>query len=188
MAKIGLLLCLLGILLIELSPGSLRLAELLEDTLVRLLLAKVGILVNLLVLIHEACIDLLESLGIAQSRVQHLLVVPDKGHLAREPLIPVVLRPGIHVVLLLKGRGVRLIPPSVVVDLRVLPQVVVECSFLVRRLVYRLQATRAVRDIGIPAAAIIGVADGLGVDVGQWLGRSLSLDHERTCGKKEIIR
>ena len=135
MTEIGLLLCLLGVLLIELRPGPLSLTEFLEDALVRLLLSEVRILVNLLVLIHEGRIDLLQFLRIAQPGIQHLLVVPDERHLSGEALIPVVLRPRVHIVLLLEGSGVRLVPPSVVVDLRVVSQVVVKCSLLVSWLV-----------------------------------------------------
>lgn len=93
MTQIGLFLSLLGVFLVELSPGALGFAEFLEDALVRLLLIKVGILVDFLVLIHEARIDLLESLGVAESRIEHLLVVTHQGHLPREAFVPVVLRP-----------------------------------------------------------------------------------------------
>ena len=85
------LLGLLRILLIKLGPGSLGLVEFLEDTLVSLLLVKVGVLINFLTLVNENCIDVLELFWVAESCVQHLLIVPYEGHFACKALVPMVL-------------------------------------------------------------------------------------------------
>ena len=91
MTKIGLFLGLLGVLLIELGPGSLGLAELLEDTLMSLLLSKVGVLINFLTLVDENSIDVLELFWVAEACVQHLLIVSYEGHFTCEALVPMIL-------------------------------------------------------------------------------------------------
>ena len=65
MTKVCSFLSLLRIFLVELSPGSLSLAELLEYALVSLLLIKVRVFVNLLTLIYKYSINILQSLRIA---------------------------------------------------------------------------------------------------------------------------
>ena len=75
----------------ELGPGSLGLVELLEDALVSLLLSPVRVLINFLTLVNENSIDVLELLRVAESRVQHLLIVSYEGHFASKALVPMVL-------------------------------------------------------------------------------------------------
>ena len=75
-------------------------------------------------------------------------------------VVPIVLRFRENILPLLKGRRVRLISPSMIVDLRILSQVIVECSFLIGGLVDQFKATSAVRDVRISATSIIRVVNG----------------------------
>ena len=75
----------------ELGPGSLGLTEFLEDALVSLLLSKVGVLINFLTLVDEYCINVLELFRVAESCVQHLLIVSYEGHFTSKALVPSIL-------------------------------------------------------------------------------------------------
>ena len=141
------------------GPGSLSLAEFLEDALVRLLLSEVRVLINFLSLVNKNSVDVLELLGVAESRVQHLLIVSHEGHFTCKALVPMVLRPRVNVVLLLERGRVRLVSSSIVVDLRILPKVIVERTLLIRWLVNLLEATGTVRDVRVATSAIIRVVN-----------------------------
>ena len=141
------------------GPGSLGLAEFLEDALVRLLLSEVRVLINFLSLVNKNSVDVLELLRVAESRVQHLLIVSHEGHFACKALVPMVLRPRVNVVLLLERGRVRLVSSSIVVDLRILPKVIVERTLLIRWLVNLLEATGTVRDVRVATSAIIRVVN-----------------------------
>lgn len=60
----------------------------------------------------------------------------------------------------------------------VLAQLVKEGWFSVARPVQRPKATIILRNVSVPTSSIISVDDGLGVDVGERLGRALFLDHK----------
>lgn len=144
MRQVCSLLRLLGLILVELGPRALGLTEFLKCTLMSLLLIIFRVLENLFILILVGSVDLLELLRVTESGVEHALIVADECHLTRESLVPVILRFRVNVLLLLERCSVRLISSGVVIDLRVLPKVVEEGSFLVRWLVYLFESTGAV--------------------------------------------
>lgn len=87
-----------------------RLIEFLEDALVSLLLIELRILIHLLVLVNESCVNVLELFWVAEACVQHLLIVSYEGHFTCKTLVIVVLRSRVNVVPLLEGGCVRLVP------------------------------------------------------------------------------
>lgn len=172
------------ILLVELGPCSLSFAKFLEGALMGLLLIKFRVFVDLFILILVNCLHFLQLFGVAQSRVQHPLIISHESHLPGETLIPMVLRFRVNVLPLLEGGGVRLISPRVVVDLWILPKVVEECSFLICGLVDLLESTGTVRYVSISAASVICIVHWFRVNVSQWLRWSLFCDYEWTYSKK----
>ena len=92
--------------------------EALEDALVRLLFVEGRVLVNLVILVVAR--DLANSLGLAESMIEHALIVAEQGHLASEARVPMVLRPREAIVTLFHGGRVRLSSASIVVNLGVI--------------------------------------------------------------------
>lgn len=167
------------VIFVELGPRPRRFAELLERTLVWLLLIKSRVFEDLLVFVKVGLVNFLELLGITKPRVEHSLIVSYKSHLPCEAFVPMILWPREHVLLLLEGASVRFIPSCVIVDLWVLPQVIEERPLLMRRLVNWFKATGTVRYVRVPATPVIRVVDWLRVDEGQRLRRSLLRRHKR---------
>ena len=151
--------------------------EALEDRLVHLLILERGVLVHAIIL-ELVSRHLLDRLGLAQSVVQHTLVIVEQRHLALEALVPVVLRPREGIIAFLEGSRVRLTSLGIVVKSRILSQIIVECALLISGLVNSAQASGTVRDIGVTTATVVRVDDGLRVDMRQSLPGSLLADDE----------
>ena len=185
--KVSSLLSFCWILLIELGPGALSFAEFLECALMGLLLIKFRVFEDLLIFILVSRVNPLELFRITQPRVEHPLIISYQSHFPSEAFVPVILRPRVNILLLLERGSVWLISSSVVINLRILPQIVEECSLLVGRLIDLLQATCTVRDVRIPAATIICIVHWFRMDVCQRLCWSLFCYNEWTY-KKGLIR
>ena len=144
MCKISGFLGFCWILLIELGPGTLCFAKFLEGTLMGLLLVKFRVLVDLFILILESRVHFLKLFRVAQSSVEHTLIISHKSHFTGEAFVPVILRARINILLLLKGCCVRLISSCIVINLRILSQIVEEGSFLISWLIDLFESSRAV--------------------------------------------
>lgn len=109
-----------------------------------------------------------------------MLVVVNEAHLALEAGVVVVLR-HLEVIAsaLVSSRGQALSGRlrNVVVG-GVVPQLVVEGSLPVAGTVQGSEATVVAAHVGVTTSAVVGVDDGLGVDVGQWLSWPLFLNDE----------
>jgi len=160
-------------------------AEALEDALMHLLLIEGRILVDLVIIVVTG--DLAYSLGLAESVIEHALIVAEEGHLASEARVPMVLRLREAIVTLLNGGRVRLSSARIVVNLGVLAELIVERALLVSRLVNGTQAARRVRDVSVTTAAVISVHNWLRVDVCKRLSRSLLCHNERTYSVKTLV-
>lgn len=91
MREVGSFLGFYWILLVELGPCALRFAKLLEGTLMGLLLVEFRVLVDLFILILMECIHFLKLLRVAQSRVQHALIISHESHLPGKSFVPMIL-------------------------------------------------------------------------------------------------
>ena len=125
----------------------------------------------------------------AQTVVQHVLVAVHQAHFSLEARVVVVLR-RLEVVDAshLRARGQALSGGlSHVVICGVAPQLVKESAFAVASSVERSEATVVAADVGVTTAAVVGVNDGLGVDVGERLSWPLFLNDEVTFSDKSIV-
>lgn len=115
---------------------------------------------------HFAIFGLLRILGLGEACVEHVLVVLDDGGVPAELVIESVL--GVRQdVPLVPGRGhVRLVSVRLRTQV-ILSQVRVERTLAVGWSVVGAQATGAIRDVSVPAAAVVHVNDGLRVNVSQ---------------------
>lgn len=160
-------------------------AEALENALVHLLVVEGRILVDFIFLVLAG--HLANGLRLAQSVVEHALIVAEEGHLASEARVPMILRPREGVVAFFEGGRVGLASASVIVNLGVLSQLIVERALLVSRLVDGAQAARRVRDVCVATAAVIRVHNWLRVDVRERLSGSLLGDHKRAYNEKRLV-
>ena len=176
--EVGCFLSFLGWILIELGPGSSTPIEFLKGWLMFFLLVKSWVLERLFFLIEEWQVNSLELLGIAKSRVEHSLIVPDQSHLSIKSFIPMILRFRKNVWLFLERSGVWLVPSRVVVHLRVLSQICEESPLAIGWLVHRFKSARAVWDIRISSSSIVRIVNWFRVDQRQWLRWSLLCCYE----------
>ena len=161
MTEVCLFFSFLRILLVELSPRALCLTEFLEDALMSLLLIEIRVLENLFIFIHEFSVNLLQALWITETSVQHFLIIPYQSHLSRKAFIPMILCARVNIILFLKACRMRLISSAIVVDLRILSKVVVECAFLICWLIDGLETSCTIRNVGVTTSAIVRIVNWL---------------------------
>ena len=102
MREVGSFLGFYWILLVELGPCALRFAKLLEGTLMGLLLVEFRVLEDFFFLIVLESFHFLKLLRVAQSRVQHALIISHESHLPGKTLVPMILRARVNILLLLE--------------------------------------------------------------------------------------
>ena len=127
-------------------------------------------------------VDCLLGLWTRQSLVHHVLVVVDEAHLTLISWVVVVLAqlevvPTAHI-----GTGSQSLAAGLrnVVVGGVVAQLVVKGALGVTSAVEGSEAAIVLTDVGVTASAIVGVDDGLGVDVGEGFSRPLFLNDKST--------
>lgn len=157
----------------------------LEDVLVFHLLVEGRVLVDFLAIlrahqISDALLNLADLLGLGKTVVEHLLIVAHESHLAFEARSPVVLRLREAIMPLFEGGAMGSSSLGIVVDLRIVPQSVVEGALVESRLMYCAETARVGRDIAVATAAVVHVNHGPRVKSRQIVGRALLLYDERS--------
>ena len=117
-------------------------------------------------------VGLFSTLRLAETVVEHVLVVLDESCVTAELVVKFVLCVRQNVTLISHRSCVRMAAIGLC-DLVVLAQIGVKGARAVSRSVISTKSTRVVADVGIATTAIVYVNDGLRVDIGQVVGGAL---------------
>ena len=142
----------------------------------------------LVVRVAEDTLAILNDLGalwLRESHIEHVLICLDQAGVAAELVIHLVLRVAEHITLVSSRCSVRLASVRLR-SLVVLAQVGVEGPLAMSWSVVRAETTGRVANVGIAAASIVDVNNGLGVNVGQVVDRALLQELERTYRESRI--
>ena len=137
------------------------LSRLFEDRLVHVLILVRCILVYLL---NPPILNFLDRLWLAQSRVEHSLVVANQSLFAIEQWAKVVLTLGKDVSFFHWWSSMWLASFTIVLDLWVLSQIVIECSFEASWLINNLETSCAITNIGISTSTIVSIINWFGMN------------------------